>query len=88
MRADHSFLATEFSLVLFWKKHLSDAAPPEFTRRYGMAQDSAMVKDFGPESTPWLLNSLLCPYTVQRGQDGRIGENRTWADEFRALQTG
>ncbi|GLY81226.1 hypothetical protein [Actinoallomurus iriomotensis] len=148
MRADQSFLATEFSLVLFWKKHLSDAAPPEFTRRYGMrpgipvwqvirqavarpfpqrkwndfllacpwfaenknflsdqvtrfratgrlavaaygmAQDSAMAKDFGPESTPWLLNSLLCPYTVQPDENGKIGENRTWADEFRALQTG
>lgn len=148
MRADQSFLATEFSLVLFWKKHLSDAAPAEFARRYGMrqgipvwqvirqaagqpfpqekwndfllacpwfaanknflrdqvgrfratgrlavaaygmTQGAEMVQNFGPQSTPWLLNSLLCPYTVQRGQNGRIGENRTWADEFRALQPG
>ncbi|GAA4487917.1 hypothetical protein GCM10023191_016580 [Actinoallomurus oryzae] len=148
MRSDQRFLATEFSLVLFWKKHLSDAIPAGFAQRYrmrpgtpvwqvirqsidspfpqqkwddfllacpwfaanknflrdqvkrfratgrlavaayGMTQGSAMVQNFGPKSTPWLLNSLLCPYTVQRGQNGRPGENRTWADEFRALQTG
>lgn len=146
MRADQKFLATEFSLVLFWKKHLKDPVLATFTDRYGMrrgipvwqvakeaieqhftqkkwndflsacpwfennkgylrdqverfrgtgrlavatyglAQGAAMVKDFGPQKTPWLFNSLFCPYTVQRGEDGLPGRTQAWTDEFHALQ--
>jgi hypothetical protein len=146
MRADQKFLATEFSLVLFWQKHLNDPVSTEFAARYGVqrgvpvwqvikdaidhpfpqqkwddflamtpwfegnknylqdqvqkfrktgrlavatygvGQDAAMVDKFGPKSTPWLLNSLFCPHTVQPGRDGLPGRNTTWVDEFRALQ--
>jgi hypothetical protein len=56
---------------------------------YGIGQDAAMSGDgFGPDSTPWLLNSVFCQHTVQPGQDGLPGRNRVWADQFRALQGG
>jgi hypothetical protein len=146
MRAGQTFLATEFSLVLFWRKHLRDPVPSEFADRYGLpsgtlawqviedsikhpfpqqkwndflsmspwfashsdflrnqvgkfratgrlavatygvTQDAGMVGHFGPDSTPWLLNSLFCPYTVQHGQDGLPGQTVPWIAEFRALQ--
>lgn len=145
MRGDQKFLATEFSLVLFYQQHLTDKMPAEFTRShglpagpvwktiksaldkpftqqewdaflaalpwfaehkdylteqvgrfratgrlavatYGVAQDAAMSRDFGPKSTPWLLNSLFCPRTVQPGADGRPGRNNTWIPQFQALQ--
>jgi hypothetical protein len=53
---------------------------------YGVGQDAAMVEKFGPKSTPWLLNSMFCPHTVQPGKDGLPGRNRAWIDDFRALQ--
>jgi hypothetical protein len=53
---------------------------------YGITQDSAMSTDFGPGKTPWVLNSLFCPHTVQNGSDGLPGRNPTWCGEFRALQ--
>jgi hypothetical protein len=53
---------------------------------YGVTQDAAMVREFGPESTPWLFNSLFCPFTVRPGTDGLPGRNRAWTDAFRALQ--
>lgn len=146
LRADQTFLATEFSLVLLWKAHLHDPAAPEFTSRYGLpagtpvwqvikdalgqpfpqqkwddflatspwfashsnflsnqvgkfratgklavagyglSQAKDMASGFGPDSTPWLLNSLYCPYTVQRGTGGLPGQTSAWAREFRALQ--
>ena len=53
---------------------------------YGIGQDAAMSgDDFGPDSTPWLLNSLFCQKTVQR-DGGLPGRNRVWDDQFRALQ--
>jgi hypothetical protein len=146
LRADQTFLATEFSLVLLWAKHMRDPVTSEFTSRYnlppgtlvwqaiqdsirhpysqqkwndflamspwfadnknflrdqvgkfratgrlaaatyGITQDTDMIAHFGPDSTPWLLNSLFCPYTVQRGADGLPGQTASWADEFRTLQ--
>ena len=53
---------------------------------YGVGQDAAMVDNFGPDKTPWLLNSMFCPHTVQPGKDGLPGRNRAWIDDFRALQ--
>lgn len=146
MRSDQTFLATEFSLVLLWARHLRDPVSSEFASRYdvpsgtqawqvireatqnpfpqqkwndflsmtpwfannrdflanqvgkfratgklavatyGITQDTAMASNFGPNSTPWVLNSLFCPYTVQSGTDGLPGQTTAWTEEFRALQ--
>ncbi|MGP4052315.1 hypothetical protein [Streptomyces sp. 2A115] len=48
---------------------------------YGVTQDDAMTSDFTEKSTPWLLNSLFCPYTVQPGKDGPPRRNRTWINQ-------
>lgn len=53
---------------------------------YGVSQDAAMVANFGPTSTPWLLNSMFCPYTVQPGSGGLPGRNTAWTTSFRDLQ--
>lgn len=53
---------------------------------YGVSQDAAMVANFGPTSTPWLLNSMFCPYTVQPGPDGLPGRNTAWTTSFQDLQ--
>jgi hypothetical protein len=147
MRGDQTFLATEFSLVLYYQQHLRDTVPSAFAGRYGLAsetpvwqviadairqpypqdkwnaflsacswfsdndeflrdqvqqfrstgklavatygltQDSDMTSSFGPNSTPWLLNSLFCPYTVETGSDGLPGQTSVWVGEFRALQS-
>jgi hypothetical protein len=146
MRSDQSFLATEFSLVLFYKKHLKSLVSPGFASRYsipsgtrvwqvikdalnhpftqrewndflaaspwfannknfmrdqmerfratgklavanyGLGQDAAMSGKFGPDSTPWLLNSMFCQHTVQSATNGLPGQNTVWTDEFRSLQ--
>lgn len=39
LRADQRFLATEFSLVHHWKKHLTDGAPAGFLTRHGLPPD-------------------------------------------------
>lgn len=36
LRPDQKFLVTEFSLVLLWYQHLSDAVTPDFTSRYNL----------------------------------------------------
>ena len=38
LRGDQKFLATEFSLVQLWKRHLSDPVRPAFARRHGIAR--------------------------------------------------
>lgn len=53
---------------------------------YGFRQDKLMVEDFGPEKTPWLLNSIYAPYTVQRRKDGTTGRGYGWMEDFRMLQ--
>ncbi|MCO5970935.1 hypothetical protein [Actinoallomurus soli] len=53
---------------------------------YGITQASAMPKDFGPNSTPWVLNSMFCPYVCKPEPSGLPGRNRTWCRQFRALQ--
>jgi hypothetical protein len=53
---------------------------------YGITQDEGAVKDRGPGKTPWVFNSIFCPYVTQKGADGLPGQNVTWADEFRTLQ--
>ncbi len=149
LRPDQKFLATEFSLVLFYRDHLAQPISPDFADRYhlspgtatwkvikealdhpfpqqqwddffsttpwlaenknylhdqvdrfrrtgklavatyGIGQDTAMSSDsFGPDSQPWVLNSMFCQHTVQPAQDGLPGRNTWWTDEFRALQHG
>jgi hypothetical protein len=53
---------------------------------YAAVQGPAMVGDFGPDSMPWLLNSLFGPFTVQRDAGGVLRRNTTWTDAFRASQ--
>ncbi|MFI5614457.1 hypothetical protein [Amycolatopsis sp. NPDC051903] len=53
---------------------------------YGITQDSAMVHDFGPDSTPWLFTSVFCPLVVVPAPSGLPGRTTAWADEFRRLQ--
>jgi hypothetical protein len=61
MRPDQKFLATEFSLVLFYKKHLTDAVPAAFANRYHL-----------PPGTPvWrvLKDALRQPFPQQKWDD-------------------
>ncbi|NUW33295.1 hypothetical protein HTZ77_17925 [Nonomuraea sp. SMC257] len=51
---------------------------------YAFKQDDAMVEDFGPDKTPWLLNSVYARYTVQ--PRGALSGRGWWLDDFRALQ--
>lgn len=37
------------------------------TQTRGILQDDATSEDFGPDSMPWILNSVFCPRTVSRG---------------------
>lgn len=54
---------------------------------YGIIQ-ATPIPDFGPTSTPWVLNSVFCPYVCKPGPSGLPGRNRVWWQEFRALQHG
>lgn len=147
LRSDQKFIATEFSLVWYWKEHLRDRVPAAFAVRYGFApntlvwqaigqaiaspypqsewddfltstpwyasarnyltdqmvmfrqtgrlavatygfkQGGSMVKGFGPESTPWLLNSVIASRTVQPHPDGAESTNPYWLAEFERLTT-
>jgi len=53
---------------------------------YGFKQGSSMVVKFGPESTPWLLNSIVAGRTIRRNSGGSAAFNYAWIDDFRALQ--
>lgn len=52
---------------------------------YGITQ-GAPIPDFGPDSSPWVLNSVFCPYVCQIGTGGLPGRDRTWAASFRDAQ--
>ena len=53
---------------------------------YGFKQGSSMSNDFGPDKTPWLLNSVFAPRTIQANADGSAPANYAWIDDFKALQ--
>ena len=54
---------------------------------YGVGQDAAMSgSDFGPDSTPWLLNSLFASATIKKNPGGAAVPNYAWIEEFKALQ--
>src|SRR5690625_2138428 len=43
MRADQTFLVTEFSLVWHWKAHLRNAIDPDFALKYELDPDRKSV---------------------------------------------
>lgn len=53
---------------------------------YGITQDVPMSTNFGPHSTPWLLNSLFCPEVCKPEPNGLPARNHTWCAEFHAAQ--
>jgi len=53
---------------------------------YGFRQGASMTGNFGPKSTPWLLNSVFAARTVKPNADGSAAFNYAWIDDFRALQ--
>lgn len=147
IRSDQTFLATEFSLIWHWKRHMTDVASSHYLEKYGLPAGTTVLDVFGEmikspipraqweeflshepwymarrnfmanamrlyrstgrleiatygfcpmrmrkqplltTESPWFLNSLLAPPTVQRIPDGSVQENFPWAAEFRRLQT-
>jgi hypothetical protein len=53
---------------------------------YGFRQGVPMVTDFGPNKTPWVLNTIFDNHTVQTSPDELPGVTHPWFDDFRALQ--
>jgi hypothetical protein len=51
---------------------------------YGFKQDDPMVTNFGPDKTPWLLNSVYAAKVVR--PRGELSGRGYWLDAFRALQ--
>ena len=45
-----------------------------------------MATQWGPEKTPWLINSVFAPATVRKNPDGSAAPNYAWIDDFKALQ--
>lgn len=44
LRPDQHFLATEFSLVWYWREHLQDVVPEAFTAKYGFASGTKVYQ--------------------------------------------
>ncbi|MEV1084451.1 hypothetical protein AB0I98_40655 [Streptomyces sp. NPDC050211] len=146
IRPEQRFLATEFSLVHWWKQHWSDPVPATYADRYavptgtpfwqevrdaaadpfaqqrwhdllmnspwfasrkdylttqvrqfratgrlavttyGTLQGPAMIRDIGPDKTPWLLNSLYANLVARPSANGDMAHNPAFFDAFRALQ--
>ena len=53
---------------------------------YGFKQDDPMVTNFGPDKTPWLLNSVFAPYTVKPRASSALSGRGFWLESFKALQ--
>jgi hypothetical protein len=47
LRADQTFLMTEFSLVWYWQEHMTDPIPAGFAERYGYAPDTQVWEVIG-----------------------------------------
>lgn len=148
IRPDQTFIATEFSMIWHWKKHMNDAVSTHFCTQHGFppgtkthqvissaiqrpmpyAQWEEFLKhepwymeyqhfisdamnlyratgrldvalySFCPMrhrkrplqagDTPWMLNGVYAPSTVQLKPDGSRHENFPWAEEFRRVQRG
>jgi hypothetical protein len=61
MRHDQTFLATEFSLVLFYKKHLTDRISASFADRYHLPR--------GTQVWQVIKDALSHPFTQQEWDD-------------------
>ncbi|MFE7032675.1 hypothetical protein ACFU9Y_20395 [Streptomyces sp. NPDC057621] len=146
IRPEQRFLATEFSLVHWWKQHWIDPVPATYADRYGVPGDTlvwqevrgsaahplpqerwhdllmgspwfasrkdylthqveqfratgrlavatygtlqqpAMIRDIGPDKTPWLLNSLYANLVAQPSENGDKARNPAFYEDFRTLQ--
>lgn len=53
---------------------------------YGFKQGSSMFADWGPDKTPWLINSVFATAVIRKNADGSAQPNYAWIDDFRALQ--
>src|SRR3546814_10541448 len=51
---------------------------------YGFKQGSSMSNNFGPDKTPWLLNSVYAGRTIRPNADGTAAFNYAWIDDFRS----
>lgn len=147
MRPEQTFTVTEFSLIWWWERNMTEPVSPAYAQKYGVdpatqnwqvvraaleapvpkqqwddflalspwfeshkhyirdqmqifrdtgrlavatygfKQGSSMARNFGPRSTPWLINSVFAGRTIEPGADGRAQPNYAWIDDFRALQT-
>lgn len=145
IRPDQQFLATEFSLVWYWKAHMDDPVPGGFARQYGVSADTrmwqairaalqqpytqeewtallegstwfaaqknfiqdelklfrdtrqlavatygfeqgaSMARNFGPNSAPWLLNSVYARRTVREIPGAPAPANPYWLEAFEKL---
>ncbi|TQL70656.1 hypothetical protein FB381_4595 [Nocardioides albertanoniae] len=47
LRPEQTFLVTEFSLVSYWKRHMTDRIPAAFARRYAYAPDTEVWQVIG-----------------------------------------
>lgn len=148
IRPDQTFLATEFTMVWHWKKHMADTVSSYFCTKYGFPSStknyqviSAAMENPWPfeqwkeylvheswymqfqdfisdamqlyrstgrlavatysfcpmrmrklplkqDDTPWMLNGVYAPSTVQLIADGSRYENFPWAGEFIRAQRG
>lgn len=53
---------------------------------YGVTQAAAMTRNFGPDKTPWLLNSLYANRVARRAHSDLPARSYGFFDDFRALQ--
>ena len=53
---------------------------------YGFKQGSSMSAQWGPDKTPWLINSVFAGRTIRPNPDGTAAPNYMWFDQFKRLQ--
>ena len=72
LRADQSFLATEFSLVWRWQQHLDDAAPSGFCAEYGFSAGTSVWEVIGAaidapfEQAAWDAFTAQCAWFAEQ----------------------
>ncbi|WP_186456766.1 hypothetical protein [Sphingomonas suaedae] len=52
---------------------------------YAFRQSQQSGENYGPDKTPWILNGVYAPVTVQANPDGSAPFNYAWIDDFRQL---
>lgn len=68
LRPNQKFLATEFSLVWYWKSHLNDRVPASFARKYGVTADMKVWQA--------IASAIRDPFTQQEWND--LLEDSPW----------